>query len=496
MSDDRGGLTVGYISAKGELAPDDGEYLALENPATGEPIGRALEIDAQGLDEVVEGAASTFATTWRRVAPDRKGAMLSAWADLIEARRDELADLEISDVGHLRRDALGDLATCVRLIRYYAGMADKIEGRTFAQFPDRIAYGFGEPFGVVGAIAPFNANAVMVALKVAPALVAGNCVVHKAPEVAPLLTYALARLALEAGIPPGVFNVVTGRGHVVGARITQHPGIGMVSFTGSVEAGRSVIEQSARNIVPVVLELGGKSAVVLLPDADLSIAVPSVLHSNFVKSGQSCVAGSRVLVHSSIYDEVCARLGERAARIQVGLPTDDRSQMSTLVSKKQRSRVDALVQDAVAHGATRLAGGAFAERDELRSGAFYQPTVLADVTDDNPAAFTEAFGPMASVLRYDDVEEAVARANATEFGLSAQVWGNDASAIHYLTQNLVAGAVWVNTYRAAHPTIPLGGMKHSGYGLEYGFDAVRAFTRPKSVMWDISTERTLPYSEG
>jgi acyl-CoA reductase-like NAD-dependent aldehyde dehydrogenase len=494
MSDGFAGHTVGYIGSRGEVVPRDGEFLPVENPATGEPIGRAFEVTADVLDEVVEGAAATFTCVWRRTTPDRRGAMLGAWADLIESRRAELAELEVADVGHLRREALGDLDTGIRLIRYYAGMADKIEGHTYAQYPDRLAYGLDEPYGVVAAITPFNANAVMMALKAAPALVAGNCVVHKAPEVAPLLTYALARLALEAGIPPGVINVVTGRGQLVGPLITQHPGIGMVSFTGSVEAGRSVIEQSAHNVVPVVLELGGKSAVILLPDADLSLALPSALHSNFVKSGQSCVAGSRILVHSSMYDEVCGRLAEAAGRIRVGLPTDERSQMSTLVSKKQRERVDSLVRRSVAGGATCLAGGGVADREELRSGAFYQPTVLGDVSDGNPAAVNEAFGPMASVLSYDDVEHALTRANATDFGLSAQVWGNDARAIQYLAQNLVAGAVWINTYRAAHPTLPLGGMKQSGYGLEYGFDAVRAFTRRKSVMWDLSAERALPYS--
>ena len=485
---------VGYVSAQGPVVPSDGEFLPLENPATGRSIGEAFEIDAATLDEIIGEAVSTYRTTWRRVAPDQRGAMLARWADLIAERREQLADLEISDVGHLRREALGDLDTATRLIRYYAGMADKIEGRTYAQYPDRIAYGALEPYGVVAAITPFNANAVMVGLKAAPALVAGNCVVFKAPEVAPLLVFALMELALEAGIPPGVLNVVTGRGHVVGPMLMEHPLVGMVSFTGSVEAGRSVIRQSARNITPLVLELGGKSPVILLPDADLRLAVPSAMHSNFVKSGQSCVAGSRILVHSSIYDEVCGRIAEFAKGIRVGLPTNEQSQMSTLVSKRQRDNVDALVRDAVSAGATCIAGGAAATWDPLQDGAFYQPTVLADVTDDNPAAAREAFGPMASVLKFDTVDEALDRANSSDLGLSAQVWGNDARSIQHLVQNLEAGAVWVNTYRAAHPTLPLAGMKHSGYGTEYGFDAVLEYTRRKSVMWDLTTERPLPYA--
>lgn len=485
---------AGYISARGHVLPSAGEYLPLENPATGEHLGEVLEVDAATLDEIIADARSTYEKTWRQVAPDVRGAMMLRWADLIERRREQLADLEIADVGHLRREALGDIDTSVRLIRYYAGMADKIQGHTYSQFPNRIAYGVPEPYGVVGAITPFNANAVMVGLKAAPAMVAGNCMVLKAPESTPLMVFTLIELALEAGIPPGVLNVVSGRGHVVGPMLMENKSIGLLSFTGSVEAGRAVIRQSAANIIPVVLELGGKSPVILLPDANLDLAVPSAVHSNFVKSGQSCVAGSRILVHSSIYDEVCARVAEFAGNIRVGMPTDAASQMSTLVSKRQRDHVDTLVAAAVAAGATRLSGGAPATWEPLQGGAFYQPTVLADVEDDNPAARTEAFGPMASLLRFDTVDEALARANASEFGLSAQVWGNDAMAIQHLTQNLEAGAVWVNTYRAAHPTLPLGGMKTSGFGMEYGFEAVLEYTRSKSVMWDLTTERTLPYA--
>lgn len=486
---------VGYIADRGAVVPESGEYLPLENPATGEPIGEALEVDAATLDEIIAGAVAAYRNTWRQVAPDARGAMMFRWADLIEQNRERLADLEVSDVGHLRREALGDVDTGVRLIRYYAGMADKIQGHTYSQIPGRLAYGQPTPYGVVGAITPFNANAVMVGLKAAPAMVAGNCTVLKAPESAPLLIFALFELALEAGIPPGVLNVFTGRGSVVGPMLMKHKDIGMISFTGSVEAGRAVVAQSAENIIPVVLELGGKSPVILLPDADLDLAIPSAVHSNFVKSGQSCVAGSRILVHDSIYDEVCARVAEFADRIRVGLPTDPASQMSTLISKRQRENVDALVSSAVAAGATRLAGGAPATGNGLDGGAFYQPTVLADVADDNPAARREAFGPMASLLRFSTVEEALARANASDFGLSAQVWGNDARALQYLTQNIEAGAVWVNTYRAAHPTMPLGGMKHSGYGTEYGFEAVLEFTRNRSVMWDLTTERALPYAD-
>jgi acyl-CoA reductase-like NAD-dependent aldehyde dehydrogenase len=485
---------VGYIGAKGPVVPSGGDYLSVVNPATGATIGEAYELQADDLDKIVSEAQAVYESTWRDTPPDVRGELIRAWAGQIRMHRDELADLEVTDVGNLRAETLGDVDACVRFLNYYAGMADKLEGRSYARYPGRIAYGVDEPYGVVAGINPYNANAVFVANKAGPAIVAGNCIVLKAPDVAPLSTFRIAELAHEAGIPPGVVNVVTGRGHVTGPMLTQHPGIGMVAFTGGLEAGRAVIAQSARHIIPVSLELGGKSPAILLEDADLGLALPSVLHSNFVKSGQSCVAGSRIFVHSSMYEQVCHELATRAAKVRVGQPTDAASQMGTLVSQRHRAHVDNLVRDAVAHGATCLSGGAPRTDDDLAGGAFYAPTVLADVTDDNPAATTEAFGPMASLLPYTDVDEVLARANGSQFGLSAQVWGNSAHQIQHLVQNLRAGTVWVNAYRAIHPTVPFGGMKESGYGRENGFEAIRLYTQSKAVVWDLSTDRPLPYS--
>ncbi|WP_190814799.1 aldehyde dehydrogenase family protein [Saccharopolyspora pogona] len=486
---------LGYISADGIEDRPDGHVMPVENPATGETIAELHEVTADELDGIVTRAQQVYESTWRRTAPEVRGRLLAAWADAIAAHRDQLSDIEVADVGHLRRETIGDLDSCVRILRYYAGLADKLEGQTYAQLPGRLSYGVDEPFGVVAGISPYNGNANSIALKAGPALVAGNCIVIKAPEVAPLLNYRLAELALDAGIPAGVVNVVSGRGSVVGPLLTEHPGIGMIAFTGGPDSGRAVINQSAANIVPVFLELGGKSPAILLPDADLRTAIPSVLHSNFAKSGQSCVAGSRILVPASKYEQVCDELAALAKKIRVGLPTRESSQMGTLITRQHRDHVDDLVQRAVASGATCLAGGAPAEDGELAQGAFYQPTVLANVTDDNPAATTEAFGPMASVLSYEDVDEALARANATQFGLSTQVWGNDAQTIQYLAQNLVAGTVWINTYRSFHPTVPFGGMKQSGFGKENGFASVAMYTRRKAVVWDLTTDRALPYGD-
>jgi acyl-CoA reductase-like NAD-dependent aldehyde dehydrogenase len=485
---------VGYIGAKGSVLPSTGEYLPVTNPATGESIGEAYEIQAADLDEIVSQAQSVFESTWRDTPPDVRGALVHAWVSQILAHRQELAELEVADVGNLLAETQGDLVACTRLLTYFAGIADKLEGKSYARIPGRLSYGVHEPYGVVAGINPYNANTVFVANKAGPAIIAGNCIVLKAPDVAPLSTYRLVELALEAGIPPGVINVVTGRGQVAGPMLTQHPGISMVAFTGGLEAGRAVITQSATNVVPVILELGGKSPAILLEDADLAQAIPSVLHSNFVKSGQSCIAGSRIFVHASRYESACEELAARAAKVRVGQPMDPASQMGTLVSQRHRTHVDTLVRDSISHGASCLVGGKPLTDDDLAGGAFYAPTVLADVSDDNPAATTEAFGPMASVLPFTDVDEVLARANGTEFGLAAQVWGNNARKIQHLVQYLRAGTVFVNAYRALHPTVPSGGVKGSGFGRENGFDGILAFTQTKAVVWDLTTERSLPYT--
>jgi acyl-CoA reductase-like NAD-dependent aldehyde dehydrogenase len=490
-----GARRIGIISADGVTVPAGGHEMEIINPATGKGIGTLHEAGAAEIDAVVAGAKATYDKVWRRTAPEVRGRLLAAWADAIAGHREELADIEVADVGHLRREALADIDNSARVLRYYAGIADKLEGRTFAQLPDRLSYGIDEPFGVVAGVSPYNGNANFVALKAAPALVAGNCIVIKAPEVAPLLNYRMVELAHEAGIPSGVISVVTGRGDKVGPLLTEHPDIGMIAFTGGPDSGRAIIHQSATNIVPVFLELGGKSPAILLPDADLDVAIPSFLHSNFAKSGQSCVTGSRIFVPDTMYAEVSERLGHKAKTVRVGLPTNESSQMGTLINRRHRASVDGLVKRAIDAGAVCLAGGAPAEDGELSNGAFYQPTVLAEVKDDNPAALTEAFGPMASVLSYSDVDEVIARANSSEFGLSAQIWGNDARTIQHLAKGLEAGTVWINTYRSFHPTVPFGGMKQSGFGKENGFDSVAMYTRRKAVVWDLTTERELPYSD-
>jgi acyl-CoA reductase-like NAD-dependent aldehyde dehydrogenase len=492
MSDPR--QRVGILSAEGHTLPA-GTYFPVENPATGEIWAEALECQPEHIDQVVDAASEAYRGTWRLMAPDQRGALVARWAELIRAHGDEIADMEIRDAGHLSREALSDVDKACSWLTYYAGMADKIEGRSLQQLPDQVAYQVREPYGVVVGINPFNANPIMLAWKAGPALVAGNCFILKAPELTPMSSYRMAELALEAGMPPGVLNVVTGHGHITGPLLSQHPGIGALVFTGGPEAGREVIRQSAANVIPVALELGGKAAVIMLEDTDIDVAVPSILHSNFIKSGQSCTVGSRVFVPASRYDEFAHALAAKAQRVRVGMPTDPASQMSTMVSRRQRDRVDSIVQEAVEQGAQRLAGGSPAAEGGLAGGSFYQPTVLGDVDDKNVVARTETFGPVLSLMQpYHDLDEVLERANSLPFGLTAQVWGSDSRRIHYLARNLEAGTVWINTYRLLHPTLPYGGMNGSGYGRENGFDALDLYTRTKTVIWNLAAPGDLPYS--
>jgi acyl-CoA reductase-like NAD-dependent aldehyde dehydrogenase len=484
----------GVVGVAGATTPATGDYFPVGNPTTGQTWAQALEAGPDVVDDVVRSAEQTYLKTWRHTGPEARGQLLRSLADTMLAHKDELTDLEVTDVGHLRREAQTDVERGAEWLNYFAGLSDKIEGRTLAGKPGRLAYEVREPYGVVGGVNPFNGNPLMLAMKLGPALAAGNCLVLKAPELAPASSFRIAELALQAGLPPGVFSVITGRGEVTGKLLNEHPAVGMLAFTGSVRSARAVIEQSARTIMPLTLELGGKSAVIVLDDADLNVAIPSILHSNFVKSGQSCVAGSRVFVSADSYEKVCARFAQTAGRVRVGDPRDPDSDMGPLITRRQRDWVEGLVAKSVAAGARCLAGGRAATDGLLGAGSFFQPTVLADVTDDNIVAREEVFGPVMSILKYTDVDEVLRRANATTTGLSAQVWGNDASTIQHLTQNLECGMVWVNTYRAIDPSIPFGGMKESGYGRENSFNAVELYTRPKAIVWELDPRRSLPYA--
>ena len=473
----------------------DVTWLDVIDPALGLQWGQAAEASLDDVDRVVTAARRAFATVWRQVGPADRGRLLLAWAQVIEARADDLIELDMRDTGNLRLEVAADLRGALNWLRYYAAMADKVEGRTLPSGDERLAYTVREPFGVVVGINAYNGNMPMFAQKAGPALAAGNVFILKAPELAPTASMRMAEYALEAGIPPGVVSVVTGRGDVTGAALARHPGVDRLAFTGSAATAEAISAQAAPNLTPLSFELGGKNAVIALADVDASLFVPSLLHSNLVKSGQSCAAGSRIYVHASRYDEIATTLARRAAEIRVGLPGAEGSQMGSLISFAHRDRVTAMVDQGVAEGAELLTGGE-AVVGELANGAFYQPTVVTGLGDENVLAREEVFGPVIGIMRYDDLDEAITRANAVEYGLSAQVWGDKASEIQHAAKRLDAGTVWVNMYRGVHWTAPYGGFKRSGYGREGGFEGIEMYTQIKTVMWDLTgAGRSLAYNE-
>ncbi|AVH94192.1 MULTISPECIES: aldehyde dehydrogenase family protein [Streptomyces] len=472
-----------------------GDLLALENPATGTTYAEVREADEELVDQVVAGAAATYRNEWSTVEPLERARLMLRWADVLMDHQDELARIESTDVGHLYRESAADVGAAARWLRYFAGVADKIEGQSVTSHPDRSAFVTREPYGVVAGVNSFNGNMLMFGMKAAPALATGNCFVLKAPELGPLSSFRMAELAVEAGIPRGVVSVVSGRGHITGPALVAHPEVGMVMFTGGLNGARGVIESSAVNIKPLTLELGGKNAVVLLDDVDLDRIVPHLLHSNFVKCGQSCAAGSRVFVPRRLADELAGRMAEAARLIRPGDPFVPSSDMGAIISEQQVARVEDLVRRAVEGGAAVLAGGRRAETGPATvNGHFFEPTVLADLDDGNIAAREEIFGPVVGLLTYDGLDEVVARANGLDFGLTAQIWGDDVGAVHHLTRGIEAGTVWVNTYRSIHPSAPYGGFKHSGYGRENGAEVLKTYTRAKTTVWNHGAARH-PYGD-
>ncbi|MFA3877807.1 aldehyde dehydrogenase [Streptomyces sp. MMCC 100] len=472
-----------------------GEWLPLENPATGVTYAEVREADEELIDAVVTGAAAAFRDGWRDVEPLERARLMVRWADVLMEHQDELARIETTDVGHLYRESAADVASAARWLRYFAGLADKTEGQSVPARPDRVAHITREPYGVVAGINSFNGNMLMFGMKAAPALATGNCFVLKAPELGPLSSFRMAELAVEAGIPPGVVSVVSGRGHVTGPALVGHPEVGTVVFTGGLRGARSVIDAAAHGAKPLTMELGGKNAVILLDDVDLGRVVPHLLHSNFVKCGQSCAAGSRVFVPRRRADELAGLMAAATRRIRPGDPFSPSSDMGAVVSAQQVARMEDLVGRAVEGGATLLAGGRRARTEGPHAGGhFFEPTLLVDLEDTNVAAREEIFGPVVGVLAYDDLDEVLARANGLDVGLTAQIWGEDLTAIHRLARGLEAGTVWVNTYRTIHPSAPYGGYKHSGYGRENGAEVLRTYTRGRTTVWHHGTPAR-PYAD-
>jgi aldehyde dehydrogenase (NAD+) len=465
-----------------------GERVALSatfddiDPATGEVLCTVARCGPAEVDQAVDAARATLERDWGRRPVSERSAILRAVAEAIRGEAEHLATIESRDTGKPLTQARSDIATCARYFDFYASAVETMYGDTIPLARETLAYTLREPHGVTGHITPWNYPAQMIGRTIAPALAAGNCSVLKPAEEAPLSSVAIAELALGAGLPAGAFNVVTGLGEEAGAALAAHPGLDRLSFTGSTEVGRLVAAAAARNVVPVTVELGGKSPNVVFADASFDRAVPTIVRSIVQNAGQTCSAGSRLLVERSVHDEVCELVVERFRELRLGPGLED-ADVGPLISARQRDRVAGLVAEA--NGTIRI-GGHPADGERLRGGFFFEPTVIDDVSPEAPVAQEEIFGPVLAVSAFEDVDEAVSLANGTRYALVAGVWTSDVRKAHRLSRDIEAGQVFVNTYGAGGGVeLPFGGHKLSGYGREKGLEGLLAFTRIKTVAIDI-----------
>ncbi|MGK7907291.1 MAG: aldehyde dehydrogenase family protein [Synechococcus sp.] len=450
------------------------------NPTTGEPICSVAEADVADVDRAVKAARSAFEDgEWAHMSARRRGELLFILANLIEQHRDELARLETLDNGKpLSQSLTVDLPLTVQCYRYYAGWADKIQGRTVPVDGPYFTYTRHEPIGVVGQIIPWNFPLLMQAWKLAPALAAGNTVVLKPASNTPLTALRVGELIVEAGFPPGVVNIAPGAGSVAGMAIASHMDIDKVAFTGSTEVGHSIMEAAANsNLKRVTLELGGKSPNIVFADADVDAALAGAHFGLFFNQGQCCTAGSRLFVQDSIYEEFVQRSVELARNRIVGDPFDPETEQGPQVSQTQMDRVMHYIESGMREGAHLLCGGdRFGDR-----GFFVEPTMFADVRDDMTIAREEIFGPVMSIIKFKDIDEAIRRANQSIYGLAAAVWTRDISKAHAIAHALKAGTVWVNCYDVFDAAAPFGGFKQSGIGRELGEYALHEYTEVKTV---------------
>ncbi|WP_066910372.1 aldehyde dehydrogenase [Millisia brevis] len=468
--------------------PASGTYFASTNPATGELLYGAARGDATDIDAAMAAARAAFDDPrWRDLSQTRRGHLLRRLGDLIADNAEDLARSESRDNGKLLREMRGQLTSLPEYYYYYAGLADKIQGDVIPT-SDRtvLNYTCREPLGVVGAITPWNSPLTLTTSKIAPALAVGNTVVIKPSEYTSATILRLAELVVEAGFPPGAVNVVTGFGAEAGQALVDHPGLAKISFTGSTATGSRIAAAAASRFIGSTLELGGKSPNIVFGDANVANAAMGVVAGIFAAAGQTCIAGSRVFAHRSVYDELLERVTERARSIRIGDPLDDATELGPLAFEAQRDKVASYVDLGRSEGARVLTGGS--PSDGGLGGYYYEPTVLVDVHNEMRVVREEIFGPVAAIMPFDSEDEVVRLANDTEYGLAAGVWTTDLSRAHRMASRLEAGTIWVNTYRAMSPMSPRQGFKSSGVGVEHGTETIKEYTRLKSVWINTSEE--------
>lgn len=473
--------------------PEDGiDRIESINPYTGQAWASVPSATAGDVDRAVGAAKRAFRDTWRATPGVQRARLMTALADLLESHADDMARMETLDNGKVIRETRNQMGFAARNLRFFAGYADKIYGRTVPlDNPGMFDFTRRRPFGVVELVTAWNSPIALLANKLPAALAAGNTVVVKPSEHASVTTCELGMLAAEAGFPPGVVNVVTGDG-AVGDALTNHPGIDKISFTGGSATGARVAEAAARRLVPLTLELGGKSPNIVFEDADLDRAVVGAVAGIFAAAGQTCIAGSRLLVHRPVYQRVVEAIVARAGAIRLGDPLDPDTEMGPVANRPQFDRILALIEAGRDEGATLLAGGRPAEGPG--KGLFIQPTVFGDVSPGMRVAAEEIFGPVLSIIPFDGEDEAVQIANDIDYGLAAGVWTSNIDRVHRVVERLEVGSVWVNTYRTNAAQAPFGGVKRSGYGRERGEEALAEYTYVQNVMIDYSGAARDPFS--
>ena len=487
---------AGRLLIDGELRDAaSGATFTTFSPATGTELGSVARAAQADVDAAVSAARGALEGAWAKTSPAKRARMLLKLAELLDANADELATLESRNNGKARWQSLAELKTGIATLELFAGAAQHIYGRSHVVNPSVVTYTLREPVGVVGAIIPWNYPLMMAIWKVAPALAAGCTMVLKPASATPLTAIRLGELALEAGIPAGVLNVVTGPGAEVGEAMAAHPGIDKVAFTGETSTGRRIAEVAAQSLKRVSLELGGKSPNLVFADADLDAAIVGSLWAIYYSAGQSCEARSRILVEDAAYDAFAAGFAEKAAALRVGDPLGETTQVGSLISRAHADRVRGLIAAGLEEGGELLAGGDL--DGTLVAGldvdAFVKPTVIGGVDNAWKIAQEEVFGPVVTLTRFSDEAEALRLANDVRYGLAATVWTGDSARGHRLAQRIRSGAVSINTPFVAFPGIPFGGFKESGYGREQSLDALDLYTETKAILVGTSPKPINPF---
>jgi aldehyde dehydrogenase (NAD+)/betaine-aldehyde dehydrogenase len=488
MTDNPTQLLIG-----GELRDaQDGRTFPTYDPAHGGELAQVAQGGAADVDAAVSSAREALNGAWMKTSPAKRARALNRLAQLLDERTDELAELESRNVGKAKWQCAAEIKVAVATLELFAGTAQHLYGRSHVVNPAVVSYTLKEPVGVVGAIIPWNYPLMMAAWKVAPALAAANTIVLKPASATPLTALRLGELALEAGIPAGVLNVVPGPGAEVGEAIARHPGIDKVAFTGETGTGRRIAQVAAETLKRVSLELGGKSPNIVFADADLDAAVIGSLWAIYYAAGQSCEARSRILVQDEVYDTFASAFAERARSLKVGDPLEAETKVGSLISRDHAAKVRGFVELGLADGGELLAGDGLSLGDGLDADAFVAPTVIGGVTNDARICQEEVFGPVVTLTRFADEAEAVGFANDVRYGLAATVWTGDGGRGHRVAQRIRSGAVGINTPFIAFPGVPFGGFKESGYGREQSIEALDLYTETKAVLQNTSPKPVNP----